>query len=882
MSESGTTEGKFSELEQLLAEKIRLDSMLMEKYSRKVTVMFTDIKGSTTYYETRGDLAGRAMIHQHNAIVLPVIEQYGGTLLKTIGDATMSLYADPAHGMRAAAGIQLALQKHNAGRPAGERISVRCGLNSGVGLVEDSDVYGDVVNVASRIEGLASGGEVYLSGQLYDDLRQADEFIFRYVTAAAVKGKEEPVKIYRLVWNVEELRLGKTRGGAGPAGGRRAGYYSLEVTCSGDRLKVSGSFHADGEAQPVKQCQEIAYDREAVESSSSRIIEIFNRAGGAEKASNEFLSELRQRGGELYAALIPGVIRKGLSAAPEVNLLISMDESLVHIPWEMLYDGTGFICQKFGIGRTVSTSHSVSGSGRVLTPPLRMLLLCDPQGNLPAAARECSEIIDVTAGFPDSISITSKNAPIDSSSVTGRIHSFDIVHFAGHAEQDGWLLQDAPLTAAMISKLAGELPMPALVFSNACHTGEWQSGEAYMRQRVFTLANAFLLCGVQHYIGTLRDIPDEPGRRFARSFYEHLVQGVTIGEAMLLARIDVIDEFGEDAVFWGSFLLYGDPTTRYIAAAQSAAPSGVSGAGPGTESGTVPPPAAAVPKQKGKRALIIAGALMAIAGAAGGYLLNGGGMSRTVPVVERQSTVDSDRQLDELVRSLAQDYRNGRPQQTASPSDGWTSVPFSLAIMEISGGSDLLIEQLNQGLSSAGISIVERKLLNRLLTELKLSSAALTDPATSLRLGKLLSARIMVTGVLSREGGKSRLILKFIDTETSEVRKMLTVESAGKEFGSADSAPLAGQISAWGRDEFPVRGRITAVAGGQVRINIGRQHGLKKNDLLEAVAEQGKGSGLYTPVARIRLTELEKGSASGMVEGNSTGLAQDVRVQLKQ
>jgi adenylate cyclase len=128
-----------NELEQLLAEKVKLDSMLMEKFSREITVMFTDIKGSTSYYETRGDLAGRTMIHQHNSIVLPLIEKHKGTLLKTIGDATMSIYEDPADGLRAAAEIQHSLLAYNKDRPVGEQINVRCGLNCGVGLVENND-----------------------------------------------------------------------------------------------------------------------------------------------------------------------------------------------------------------------------------------------------------------------------------------------------------------------------------------------------------------------------------------------------------------------------------------------------------------------------------------------------------------------------------------------------------------------------------------------------------------------------------------------------------------------------------------------------------------------------------------------------------------------
>jgi len=801
----------------------------------------------------------------------------------------MSIYEDPADGLRAATEIQHSLLANNKGKPSGEQINVRCGLNCGIGLVENKDVYGDVVNVTARIEGLASAGDIYISEQIYEKLRQEDDFIFRFVEAAKVKGKDEPIKVFRLVWNPEDLKLGKSRSSTAAAPSRRVGYYHLEATLSGDKLKMSGSFQAEGEVQPLKQCQEIAYDKTGIEVAAGRIIDIFNRAGGMTKTSTDFIVELKQSGNVLYNSLIPEVIRKGLSDAPEANLLISMDEALGHIPWEMLHDGSQFLSQKFGIGRTVITRQAVSGASRALTKPLKMLLLCDPQGNLPAAARERVEILAATSAYNDCLNITAKPSPVETAYVSGRIHSFDIIHYAGHAEQDnehsgtgGWLLNDGPLTAAAISSLAADHPMPALVFSNACHTGEWKSNEAFV-QRVFSLANAFLLSGVQHYIGTFWDVPDEPSCLFATQFYGNLVQGMTIGEAMLAARRSLIDTYGEDTIFWASYLLYGDPTTRYLVNSAAAETSSLSAEQPLLRSAEAPAPQA--PPAAKSHTMLIAGGLLAIAGIVGGYLLTSGSKLPQVQVVQsalQQGGAENDRQIDELVKSLAESYKSGATAKTAQPSDGWTSPPFSVVIMEISGGNDALIERINQGLSTnAGVSIVERKLLNKMLTELKLSASALTDPATSIKLGKILSARIMVTGALSTEGGKATLMLKFIDTETTEVRKMLTIEANGKEIDKQAIADLAAQIGSWGREEFPVQGTITAVAGSQAKLNIGRQHGLKKGDVLEAVVENGKGSGLFTVLSELQLTEVEKNAATAQIKGDGKGLAKDVKVRSK-
>jgi class 3 adenylate cyclase/CHAT domain-containing protein len=866
--------------------------MLMEKFSRTVTIMFTDIKGSTSYYETRGDLAGRTMIHQHNSIVMPIIEKHKGTLLKTIGDATMSIYELPADGLRAATEIQTSLLAYNKERPVGEQIKVRCGLNCGIGLVEDNDVYGDVVNVTARIESLASAGDIYISEQIYSELRSDEDFIFRFVNAAKVKGKDEPIKVYRLVWNAEDLKLGTVRSASAvAAASRRAGYYHLEATLSGNKLKVSGSFQVEGEVQPVKQSQDITFDRERIEADSEKIIALFGRAGESHKVSRELLDELVQTGKSLYAALIPDLISKGMTEAPGNCLLISIDEALVGIPWEVLYNGSCFLCHTFGIGRSVTTKQTVSGSCRALVTPLKMLLLCDPQGNLPAAARERQEILTVTKDSQDHLSVTSKEAPVGRSYISGRIHSFDIVHYAGHAEETGnggWLLHDGALTADTISTLSADRPMPALVFSNACHSGKWQTGQAAQTQRIFSLANAFLLRGVQHFIGTLWDIPDEPGRHFAAAFYTHLVQGKTIGESMLHARHAMIETFGEDTIFWGSYLLYGDPTTRYVTGSGTpVAEKTDESAGSERLLRSAETPVEVTPPGK-SHTMMIAGGLLIIGGIVGGYLMTKGAPKQETPVIQNvsaQSSAENDRQTDELVKTLAASFRSGDGQKPAKPSDGWTTPPFSIVIMEISGGSgsnDALIEKLNQGLAnSAGVSIVERKLLNKMLAELKLSASALTDPATSIKLGKILSARIMVSGTISADGGKTTLMLKFIDTETTEVRKMLSSEVKGKEIDTQSITDLTSQIGTWIKEDFPVQGKITATASGQAKLNIGRQHGLKKGDVIEAVVESGAGSGIFTVIAELLVTQVDNGTATVQITGGGKGLALDIKVRLK-
>jgi hypothetical protein len=164
---------------------------------------------------------------------------------------------------------------------------------------------------------------------------------------------------------------------------------------------------------------------------------------------------------------------------------------------------------------------------------------------------------------------------VDVSFVKKNLRDYDIVHYAGHADyhsenpsESGWLLKDARLKASEISAMGGLRPMPSLVFSNACqsgHSGEWRIGEED-EQQIFGLANAYLLAGVQHYIGTFWEILDEPSSQFAKLFYGSLSQGESIGEAVRKAREKLIEAHGEETIVWAGYMLYGDPTFAFDSA----------------------------------------------------------------------------------------------------------------------------------------------------------------------------------------------------------------------------------------------------------------------------------------------------------------------------
>ena len=81
---------------------------------------------------------------------------------------------------------------------------------------------------------------------------------------------------------------------------------------------------------------------------------------------------------------------------------------------------------------------------------------------------------------------------------------------------------------------------------------------------IYGMANAFLLSGVRHYIGTVWEVQDEPSAAFAVSFYKALLDGQSVGESLYRARRLTASRFGEQSLIWASYILYGDPTTRYM------------------------------------------------------------------------------------------------------------------------------------------------------------------------------------------------------------------------------------------------------------------------------------------------------------------------------
>lgn len=198
-----------SDMEKYLAERAKLDSVFDEKFHKFITVMFTDLKGSTTIAENEGDIVSRMLIKAQSDILHPAIKENNGVYVKSIGDGSLSYFENALDAVRAAVRIQKEMDALNMSNKFKFPVLMRIGMHSGKCVVEAHDIFGDVVNTASRFESSADSGGILMSEDTYNALSDNSEIYCRFVKQVTLKGKNEPFNAYKAFWNPQEIELDK-------------------------------------------------------------------------------------------------------------------------------------------------------------------------------------------------------------------------------------------------------------------------------------------------------------------------------------------------------------------------------------------------------------------------------------------------------------------------------------------------------------------------------------------------------------------------------------------------------------------------------------------------------------------------------------------------
>ncbi len=165
---------------------------------RHMAVLFADVAGSTRLYEQLGDEQALATIGECLAIVAATAQGHGGRLVKTIGDEAMVAFPAAAEAVAAAAEFQQRMAEHT--RERNLRLAFRVGIHCGPALETAGDMFGDSVNVAARMVGLAKSGQVIVSGATAERLPSELRARVREVDVLTVKGKEKDIAIFELLW----------------------------------------------------------------------------------------------------------------------------------------------------------------------------------------------------------------------------------------------------------------------------------------------------------------------------------------------------------------------------------------------------------------------------------------------------------------------------------------------------------------------------------------------------------------------------------------------------------------------------------------------------------------------------------------------------------
>jgi class 3 adenylate cyclase len=170
-----------------------------------VTILFTDMEGSTSLTQRLGDAKAQVVLRTHNSIVREALKAHDGSEIKHTGDGIMASFGSASRALECAIAIQRAFAEHNeaaTARPStgsgrAEVIRVRIGLNAGEPIAEDDDLFGTAVQLAARICAKAEPGQI-LAPIVVRELAAGKQFLFADRGEVALRGFEDPVRLYEL------------------------------------------------------------------------------------------------------------------------------------------------------------------------------------------------------------------------------------------------------------------------------------------------------------------------------------------------------------------------------------------------------------------------------------------------------------------------------------------------------------------------------------------------------------------------------------------------------------------------------------------------------------------------------------------------------------
>jgi formylglycine-generating enzyme required for sulfatase activity/class 3 adenylate cyclase len=190
----------------------RDDSLPPEAAARRLAVILSaDISGYSRLMQLDEEGTYARLRRQRRDLIEPTIAEHHGKLIKYTGDGLLAMFDSPVEAVRCAIVIQQSMVARNTSLPREQWILYRIGIHLGDVIIEPSDVYGDGVNIAARLEGIASPGDLYISGGVYEQIKNKLVCAYQALGDRQVKNITDPVSVYRVLPDPAALKHARKR-----------------------------------------------------------------------------------------------------------------------------------------------------------------------------------------------------------------------------------------------------------------------------------------------------------------------------------------------------------------------------------------------------------------------------------------------------------------------------------------------------------------------------------------------------------------------------------------------------------------------------------------------------------------------------------------------
>jgi class 3 adenylate cyclase len=175
-----------------------------EGSGKDVVILFADVVGSTQLYEAMGDERARETVQRCLKIMREATEQFGGTVVKTVGDEVMATFPSADDAMNASSQMQNRISSASTTGTNGTPVAIRIGCHFGPVMAEDRDIYGAAVNTANRMTSQAKAGQILTTAATVEQLSAEWRALSRQIDIAKVKGHAGELALFEVLWQPEE------------------------------------------------------------------------------------------------------------------------------------------------------------------------------------------------------------------------------------------------------------------------------------------------------------------------------------------------------------------------------------------------------------------------------------------------------------------------------------------------------------------------------------------------------------------------------------------------------------------------------------------------------------------------------------------------------